>query len=447
MHRTLIALLLAALGLLRLVVPADAAGSLTVQAESFTLPAGSGMTFTEGSTTGLLIWSNATATRQVTTPAFTKLTIRARGDQCAGSPKMRVSIDGTAVWTKTVVDSVWTSSSALISRPAGAHTIGIAFINDYMAPGCDRNLRIDHVTFVDNTPAATPTPTPTPAQTQMYVDPNSNAKHQADAWRTSRPSDGALIDKIANQPQGFWFGEWSGDVRAAVNNVVTAAGGKVPVLVAYNIPDRDCGGYSAGGTTYDAYRSWIRSFASGIGARKAIVVLEPDALAAMTCLNEAGQSTRLSLLRDAVSVLKTQSAASVYIDAGHSRWLAATDAANRLNQAGIAQADGFSLNVSNFGTTSGELSYGNQVSAGVGGKHFVVDTSRNGLGPDAQGQWCNPSGRALGNKPTLQTGQVLADGYLWVKRPGESDGTCNGGPAAGAWWADYALGLAQRASW
>jgi len=56
------------------------------------------------------------------------------------------------------------------------------------------------------------------------------------------------------------------------------------------------------------------------------------------------------------------------------------------------------------------------------------------------------------------TGNSLIDAFLWVKRPGESDGQCTRGtagpadpvygavdPAAGAWWADYALGLAQRA--
>ena len=39
------------------------------------------------------------------------------------------------------------------------------------------------------------------------------------------------------------------------------------------------------------------------------------------------------------------------------------------------------------------------------------------------------------------------DGYLWVKRPGESDGACNGGPGAGQWWQAYALDLVRyRAS-
>ena len=40
----------------------------------------------------------------------------------------------------------------------------------------------------------------------------------------------------------------------------------------------------------------------------------------------------------------------------------------------------------------------------------------------------------------------LLDAFVWIKRPGESDGTCNGGPPAGSWWPEYALGLAQRAN-
>jgi endoglucanase len=39
------------------------------------------------------------------------------------------------------------------------------------------------------------------------------------------------------------------------------------------------------------------------------------------------------------------------------------------------------------------------------------------------------------------------DGLLWIKAPGESDGSCNGGPSAGTWWPEYALGLAERAAW
>jgi endoglucanase len=101
--------------------------------------------------------------------------------------------------------------------------------------------------------------------------------------------------------------------------------------------------------------------------------------------------------------------------------------------------------------------------------HFVIDTSRNGQGPwqptasypDAQ-DWCNPPGRGLGLRPTANTRVPLLDAYLWVKVPGESDGSCTRGlgsagttvdpewgivdPAAGAWFPQQALQLAQRAS-
>ncbi|GFH79734.1 hypothetical protein Sgou_44040 [Streptomyces gougerotii] len=82
-------------------------------------------------------------------------------------------------------------------------------------------------------------------------------------------------------------------------------------------------------------------------------------------------------------------------------------------------------------------------------KPFVVDTSRNGNGPFTDGdpaeRWCNPPGRALGEAPTTRTGDDLVDAYLWIKRPGESDGECKGGPKAGQWWPEYALGLAKAA--
>ena len=73
----------------------------------------------------------------------------------------------------------------------------------------------------------------------------------------------------------------------------------------------------------------------------------------------------------------------------------------------------------------------------------MVDEGADRLGPTTDHAWCNPLGRAVGMAPTLPTGVTGFDAALWVKAPGESDGSCNGGPAAGAWWADYALGLAD----
>src|SRR3984885_5870330 len=90
--------------------------------------------------------------------------------------------------------------------------------------------------------------------------------------------------------------------------------------------------------------------------------------------------------------------------------------------------------------------------------HFVIDTSRSGQGPlDANiyanapynqptsvvqtltnGSWCNPPARGLGTHPSANTGVSLLDAYLWVKTPGESDGTCDTAGGARAWdYADY----------
>jgi endoglucanase len=254
------------------------------------------------------------------------------------------------------------------------------------------------------------------------------------------------MDKIASHSQAQWFGSWNGDIYSAVNSAVTTVtkAGALPVLVAYNMFRLDCG--TGGAPTADAYKTWISSFASGLAGRKAVVVLEPDALAAMSCLGSSDQSTRLSLLSYAVQILKAQGQTVVYIDAGHPGWESAATIATRLSGANVAAADGFSLNVSNFIYTSDNVTYGTAISSAIGGKHFVIDTSRNGLGPTADSQWCNPSGRALGSAASTATGNALVDAFLWVKKPGESDGTCNGGPDAGAWWADYALGLAQRSA-
>jgi endoglucanase len=294
--------------------------------------------------------------------------------------------------------------------------------------------------------AADPPASGPPADVRLWVDPNTPARQQADSWRASRPDDARVLDRIAEQPQAVWFGEWNRDVRRDVKRVVDAASaaGALPVLVAYNIPQRDCGSYSAGGAkSADAYRRWVRAFAGGLRSRGAMVVLEPDALAAADCLGAAARDERTSLLRDAVSVLKA-AGAYVYIDAGHGRWHSPREIASRLSAAGIAAADGFALNVSNFHGNSLNVQYGEEVSDLVGGKHFVIDSSRNGLGTASPDEWCNPAGQALGTRPTTRTAHPRVDAFLWVKRPGESDGSCNGGPEAGQWWAEYALGLASR---
>ncbi|MFF2652819.1 glycoside hydrolase family 6 protein [Streptomyces sp. NPDC058045] len=291
------------------------------------------------------------------------------------------------------------------------------------------------------------------ADAPFWVDPTAPAAWQADQWQQQhRAGDARLMQRIAARAAAVWPA--GDDPERMMRAALTGArrDGRTALFVAYDIPHRDCGQHSAGGAPDgEAYRRWIDRFARAIGGAKAWVVLEPDAVAHIAdgCTPAEYHAERFELLSWAIGRLKEQPRTRVYLDAGNPAWIRdPRQLAEPLRQAGIARADGFSVNVSNFQTDADSQAYGHRLSKLVGGKHFVVDTSRNGNGPASgggDGAWCNPPGRALGSAPTTRTGDPLSDAFLWIKRPGESDGTCNGGPAAGRWWPQYALGLAREA--
>ncbi|WP_367322835.1 glycoside hydrolase family 6 protein [Streptomyces sp. HUAS ZL42] len=285
----------------------------------------------------------------------------------------------------------------------------------------------------------------------FWVNPDGNAAEQvADYEKSGKDENAEQIRKIAEQPTGEWIGPEKPEEEARGFTEAADKAGRTALLVLYNIPHRDCGQYSQGGAADgDAYRAWIEGVAKGIGDRSATVILEPDAVLHLVdgCTQEEFHEERYDLLKGAVGKLKSLKNTKVYLDAGNPGWQHPDQIFEPLRRAGVDQADGFAVNVSNFYSTQDSLAYGKQLSAKVGGKHFVIDTSRNGNGPYTDGdpneRWCNPPGRALGEAPTVKTADPLVDAYLWVKRPGESDGECKGGPKAGEWWADYALKLAR----
>jgi endoglucanase len=283
--------------------------------------------------------------------------------------------------------------------------------------------------------------------TQLYADPHSAVV----TWVNANPNDSrtpVIKTRIASQAQGIWFSQWSPTtVTNDVHTIVTAAGTKVPVLVVYEIPNRDCGGASAGGAPDIAsYRQYVSNFAAGLGSAKALVILEPDSVALQTCVSGQALTDRNSALAYAGQVMHADDPnVKVYYDGGHSAWNSATDQANRLIAAGIkTSGDGFFTNVSNFNTTASEASYGRSVLAVLNSAnlHQVIDTSRNGNGP-AGSQWCDPSGRQIGTYPTTNTGDANIDAYLWVKPPGEADGCA---AAAGTFVPDIAYQLAVNAA-
>jgi endoglucanase len=291
----------------------------------------------------------------------------------------------------------------------------------------------------------------------LYVDPGNPAAQQARRWRAEgRAADATAIARLAKRPTARWLAE-EADVTARVRETTqkAAKAGRTALLVAYHVPGRDCGSYSAGGSGSPvAYRAWVRAFARGIGARRATVILEPDAIpqaVVESCLSDSSKAERYALLADAVRTFAKLPNVAVYIDAGNPGFVRPVERLIApLRASGVMHADGFALNVSNFFRTDRVIEYGRALSRRLGGAHFVIDTSRNGNGPsfhdDPGGpKWCNPPGRAIGRSPTTSTHRGKVDAYLWVKQPGASDGTCRAGaPPAGHWWPEYALSLVRN---
>ncbi|HET9396238.1 MAG TPA: glycoside hydrolase family 6 protein, partial [Nitrospiraceae bacterium] len=184
------------------------------------------------------------------------------------------------------------------------------------------------------------------ANSVFYVDPTT----QAARWVAANQSDSrmpVIRDRIASVPQPRWYTQnntstVAGEVSSFVG--AAAAAGKIPILVVYNIPNRDCGGASGGGLSdHVAYRAWIDQVAAGLQNRPATIILEPDVLPIMSsCLTASQQAeTRASIAYAGKRLKAGSSQARVYFDIGHSAWLSASEAASRLVASDIANsADG-----------------------------------------------------------------------------------------------------------
>jgi endoglucanase len=295
------------------------------------------------------------------------------------------------------------------------------------------------------------------AGASFFVDPESEAAHAAQ----SIPAIGV----IARQPGTARFGKFSfgkngvPDIQTAVSRYLTRAAvtspGTVPLLATYRILHGLCGHASDSPADAASYHDFIQGFASGIGSYRAVLFLEMDSLITMPCLSHHGQAVREHELLDAINILTADCPhLVVYLDAGAADALHARDAARFLRASGVAQIQGFFLNATHFDWTRNEIRYGRQISRLLGGKHFVVNTGENGLGPQRphdivhQGLevLCNPRA-GLGPLPTTTTGYNSVDMFAWTSNPGESGGSCvAGAPPTGQYWPGYAKSLVQNAN-
>ena len=283
--------------------------------------------------------------------------------------------------------------------------------------------------------------------TTVLAPAESKAQHSLDTGLTMTDSERAATEYLAAQPTAYWLTpeqDPPGTAGGTVNSLVAQAReqGVALAVVIYGLPERDCGNHSAGGLSPEEYQPWISEISAALKLApdlQTVVILEPDSLAlAPECGNQADRVVQLSA---AVKELISP-ATWIYLDGGHSGWLTAEQMAELITSVGVNdQIRGFATNVSNYQSSYDEFAYAAAVSERTGGLHAVVDTSRNGTA-SAGSDWCNPPGQRAG-EPGGTYGDLVVDTNLWIKPPGESDGTCNGGPAAGVWWPAAAESLTQ----
>jgi endoglucanase len=286
---------------------------------------------------------------------------------------------------------------------------------------------------------------PNPLKGQKWWDQNTPYNQTWNGYRSllrrGRTGDAAKVKLLAESPQFRWWGQWERPVIGKLRGMFATAGDAVPLLAIFGDQPHGC----AGSATLARYRRWIDKVARGIGRNEVVIAFEPDSLGLASC---AG---KFAALRYGVRKLSRLPNATVYVEAGSADWMSPREAASKLRRVGVRRVRGFMLNATHMLTTKANIRHGVKISRLLGGKHFIINTSHNGNGQlyrNGRIVWCNPPNAAAGARPTTKTAHPKVDAYMWVERPGFSNGACNGGPAkVGAWWERQAIQMVNRAKW
>ncbi len=279
------------------------------------------------------------------------------------------------------------------------------------------------------------------------------------AYQAASGENRKLLARIALQPRMTWFGSWISDGGAeatARQYIANQTGGNLNALAQIAIFRVDpweqaaCS-HAPSAAQQQGYRNWIDGFAAGIGSSRVALVLQPDLPFALCAPNHG--RVALSLVRYSAKVFGALSHTSVYIDVGAGDWPTVKQAVSLLRSAGVTYARGFALNATHYDSNPSELHYGAQVSAalaksGMRGKHFVINTSENGVpwkywqyhGNHANPRVCHVKPdwpcMTLGVPPTSNVtssrwglpafarriAAKLCDAFLWIGRPWLYDG-------------------------
>ena len=348
------------------------------------------------------------------------------------------------------------------------------------------------------------------AGAKMYVNPDFHETVEGVATR--HPAEAAQLKKLAALPTAIWLSKID-DLKKMPHYLDDAmaqqtAGGQpvVSVFVVYNMPGRDCAAAAsagelppneAGEARYQ--RDYIDVIAADIAAHpqlRVALVVEPDSLANLvTNLEKPNCAAAAPIYKRAFAYAVAKLSlpnAFLYVDAAHAGWLgwpknlakAVVLWKEVLDMAGGPdRIRGFALDVSNYDPAkdptapprvaayapNDELSYVGDLNkllptVGITGKGFVIDTGRDGK-PNvrtASANWCNIKGAGLGERPQASP-EPTVDAYLYIKVPGESDGTADskaarfdencvsddatpGAPEAGLLFEPYLIDLVKNAT-
>jgi cellulose 1,4-beta-cellobiosidase len=347
---------------------------------------------------------------------------------------------------------------------------------------------------------------------RFYLDPAFVAKVESSV--KDSPEDAALLKRAEAFPTAIWLDSIK-SVGSLPRTLDEAAmhqkkGGQpvLTVFVLYDLPERDCSALASNGELRleaDGEKRYQKEFVDGIAAafrahprQRIVAIVEPDSLPNVaTNLSvpkcaAAEQAYRRSVAY-AVRSLSMPNV-SLYLDAAHAGWLGWSKNRDKIAKifsevlaeaGGFDKVRGFAINVSNYDTlTPGDLSKiessdpatdeltyarilnGSLTEAGIVGKAFIVDTSRNGRAGirTKSSSWCNVRGAGLGERPRADP-VPFVDAYYWVKPPGDADGASDpsqpgfdencgpkspdseqGAPRAGAWFGKYFIELVKNAN-
>ncbi|CEG46937.1 glycoside hydrolase family 6 protein [Plasmopara halstedii] len=253
----------------------------------------------------------------------------------------------------------------------------------------------------------------------------------------------------------------SGDVtQTAMDLVVACPESSRLSIVVYGLPNKDCdAGYSSGEGTVKTsadYKEFISNLAFVIEKRKVLYVLEPDAiglLASNECAVKFGYEKNLIT---AIKLLSKNPNAEIYLDVGF--WaLQRSNTTNIVTKtvkklAKTGRVKGIALNTSNYRATEeiAKLCTAFQTAMGSTNLHCVIDSSRNfqEFVNESSSEWCNVRKAGIGAPPTNVTNLDGIDYFLYLKPPGDSDGTCLDesmdalpGPQAGQFFNEHFIKL------